>query len=113
MKLEELREYMESRRDAAEREAQELKDSHLVLDRLRSLYRTFNAEDRSNANAIIADWLLSEDESYRFDALVLVDSFSIKEAKSTLVRLAKKLATMTTPGAPYELKKVRRVILEL
>lgn len=113
MKLEDMRGYMESVRRAAESEAELLKDSQLVLDRLRSVYGELDGEDRLRADQVIGEWLLSDDQGYRFDALVLVDSFRIKGTMPALMQLIQKLATVATPGAPYELKTVRRIICRL
>ena len=65
------------------------------------------------ANRVLAEWALSDDENVRFDALALIDDFKIASAAPALQELARRLASDGTPGAPYELKKVRRIISNL
>jgi len=68
-----FREEMETYRRAAKEEANALKDTHLALERLRTLYQKFDAEERTMAEQVLAEWALSEDENVRFDALALID----------------------------------------
>jgi cysteinyl-tRNA synthetase len=110
MKLVEFRLQMESYRREVDEEAMSLKDSYLALDRLHSLYQKFDAEERTMADQVLTEWVLSEDEKTRFDALALIDDFKIASAISALEKLAERLATSSAPGAPYELQKVRRIV---
>ncbi len=110
MKLDEFRCQMESYRHAADEEAASLKDSYLALDRLHSLYRKFDVEERTMADQVLSEWALSEDEKVRFDALALIDDLKIANAIPALRMLASRLASSNAPGAPYELKKVNRVV---
>ncbi|MCX7146238.1 MAG: hypothetical protein NT042_08565 [Sulfuritalea sp.] len=113
MNLDEFRHQMESYRRGADEEANALKDSYLALDRLQSLYRRFDAEERVMADQVLADWALSEDENVRFDALALIDDFKIKTAAPALQNLLTRLASLGTPGAPFELQKVNRILGDL
>ena len=110
MRLAEFRLRMESYRREVDEEAMSLKDSYLALDRLHALYQKFDAEERAMANQVLAEWALSEDEKVRFDALALIDDFKIATAIPALEKLAERLATSGTPGAPYELQKLRRIM---
>ena len=49
-------------------------------------------------------------ENHRFDALYLVDRFTIVAAVPTLRLLAQWLEDQTSPGAPYEWAKVNRIL---
>lgn len=113
MNLDEFRIEMESFRQAVDNEAMALKDSYLALDRLHGLYRKFDFEERAKADQVLAEWLLSEDEGLRFDALALTDDFKIVQTMSALRQLASRLASSTKPGAPFELQKVNRIIEDL
>ncbi|MFT4047979.1 MAG: hypothetical protein QM661_14990 [Solimonas sp.] len=110
MKLNEFRLRMEAYRQDADREAMVMKDSHLALERLHAMYKKFDSEERKMADQVIAEWVLSKDEKLRFDALVLIDDFKISGTVSALRDLAKRLPLSSTPGAPYELRKVNRIL---
>jgi hypothetical protein len=110
MKLEEFRSQMESYRRSADEEAMSLKDSYIALDRLHALYCKFDDNERAMANQVLGEWVLSEDERLRFDALALIDDFKIASANAALGELAKRLASSDAPSAPYELKKVHRIM---
>lgn len=113
MKLDEFRRQMESYRRAADEEAASLKDSYVALDRLHTLYRKFDSEEQKIADQVLAEWALSADEKLRFDALALIDDFKVASAAPALRQLANRLASSDAPGAPYELKKVNRIIEDL
>ena len=113
MKLEEFRQRMESYRRAVEQEAKSLKDSQLVLDRLHTSYRQLDSTERALADQVLAEWALSADEGLRFDALTLIDDFKIAKTAPVLHELESRLTRSRSPGAPYELKKVQRILKSL
>lgn len=113
MNLGKFRDQMESYRRSADEEARSLKDSYHALDRLHALYRSFDEKERDLANQVLGEWVLSEDENLRFDALALIDDFKISEAVTTLRLLVERLAASSAPGAPFELQKVDRIASEL
>jgi hypothetical protein len=65
------------------------------------------------ADEVITDWILSDDPNVRFDALALAREFHISNAIPALEKLAKRLPSTRTPGAPYELEKVNRIMSKL
>jgi len=109
MTIEEVRGEMEGCRESAAKEARVLRDSYLVLDRLRRFYRQLEDHDRAMSDRVVAEWALSPDENLRFDALTLIREFKIQTATPALSELAARLAAADTPGAPYELRKVREL----
>jgi hypothetical protein len=100
-------------RSAADERAAELKDSQSALEELIRLYQRLDDSERALANAVIAEWVASDDEKLRFDALAVIDRYVIGSAAKPLERLAERLGVMKTPGAPYELKKVERLLERL
>jgi hypothetical protein len=110
MTLDECRIVIASYRRAADDEAKSLKDPNVALEKLRLLYRKFDAGDRRMADEVFSEWALSDDEKIRFDALFLIDELKISIALPALHKLATRLAISAEPGAPYELKKVQRII---
>jgi hypothetical protein len=113
MKLDDFREEMMLYRQTADSEARSLKDPYVVLDRLHQLYVKFDGHEREMANNILSEWVLSEDAGLRFDAQALIDDFHIATAIPALQSLATRLSKDTAPGAPYELKKVNRIVERL
>jgi hypothetical protein len=113
MTLDEFRSEMEAYRQAANEEANEFKHPYIALDRLFALYRKFDAEERAMADEVLTDWVLSENENTRFDALALIREFRIITSIPALQQLAKRLASSRTPGAPHRLEKVNRLIADL
>jgi hypothetical protein len=113
MKLAEFRKEMEAYRRFVDEEARLFKDSYLALDRLHAMYQKFDSAERTMAHEVIAEWALSDDEALRFDALALIDDFKIANEIPVLQKLASRLASSSAPGAPYELKKVNRILKDL
>jgi hypothetical protein len=113
MKLDEFRRQMAWYRVAVDEEARSLKDSYVALDRLHRLYQKFDDQEKAMADHVISEWVLSEDENVRFDALALINDFKIATTKTALQKLANHLALSNAPGAPYELAKVHRIIRDL
>ena len=84
-----------------------------VRKRLHALYQRFDIEERTMANQVLAEWILSDDEDLRFDALSLINDFKIVSAIPALRELATRLESTNTPGAPFERMKVQRIIRNL
>jgi hypothetical protein len=104
---------MAAYRQCAEYEAKALRDTSIVIDRLLSFYRRLDEDDRQLANKIISEWVVSEDDAVRFDAVLLISQFWIDDAVPALHALASRLSFSADPGAPYELKKVKHLIDKL
>ena len=113
MNIDTMRNALTKFRSAADERAAELKDSQYALEELIRLYKRLDDSERACANAVIAEWVASDDEKLRFDALALIDQFVIRSAAMPLERLAERLGVLKTPGAPYELKKVERLLKRL
>ena len=113
MNVDAFRQKMESYRASVDAEAKALNDSYLALDRLHTLYESFDDIERKQADEVISEWALSEDEGLRFDALALIDDFGIVDAVPTLRKLIDILKLSNAPSAPYDLKKVNRIIAGL
>jgi cysteinyl-tRNA synthetase len=111
--LDEFRVEMTQYRLAVDAEATSLKDPYVALDRLHSLYRKFDDQERDLADQVLAEWALSQDEKTRFEALALIDDFRITAAVPALHELAARLQSDHAPGAPFELEKVNRLLSDL
>ena len=113
MTLDEFRVEMASYRRSADDDAKSLKDPYVTLEKLRGLYEKFDDGERRMADQVLIEWALSEDEELRFDGLALIDELKIATAVAALYELATRLASSTEVSAPYELKKVHRIIAGL
>jgi hypothetical protein len=113
MTLDETREKMDLFWESADREALELKDSYLALDRLHTLYHGLDSSERELADQVVAEWLLSGEEAKRFDAVALIRDFKIASAVPALQRLADELDRSDDPGARFEREKVDGLLAEL
>jgi hypothetical protein len=113
MNLDEFRQQLESYRRAVDEEAASMKDSCVALDQLHALYRKFDSEEQKMADQVLAEWALSDDEKLRFDALALIDELKVASTVQAFRQLANRLASSDAPAAPYELKKVNRIIEDL
>ena len=99
-------------RDVA-REATSLKDPYYRLERLRFLYRQFDSDERRMADRVLSEWVLSEDEGTRFDALHFIEELKIVTAVPAMNELLSQLASSKHPGAPFEIERVSRIIATL
>jgi hypothetical protein len=113
MTLDGFRLRMRSYRQSADDESKSLKDPHIALERLRALYVKFDAAERDMADRVLGEWALSDEEGVRFDALALIDDLKIGIAMPALKEIALRLMSSTAPSAPYELKKVYRIMERL
>ena len=69
--------------------------------------------DRTLADQVLIEWLGSEDEGARFDALHLVRKFRVKDARDALTRLHDRLGESSAPGAPFERRRIAETLAEL
>jgi|SRR5215218_7581353 len=113
MTLDEFRREMEAYRQDVVRQAIKLRDGHHAIDRMRALYRQFDAAERLMADQVLAEWSLSDDENMRSYGEALIDDFRIVTARKALESLAERLASSGDVGAPYEIEKVNRIIENL
>lgn len=100
-------------RGRIDREARESRDSQAALFELSELYDRLDVEERQQVDELLGDWVVSDDEGLRFDALALIREKRILGALSALDRLLVTLHQSRSPGAPYEADKVRSVITRL
>src|SRR4051794_33012863 len=101
MTLDQLRRAMRTLRDQAAADAKAAKDSNLVWDRLRRFYRQANAVEKSMADRVFAEWLLSGDPELESDAGHLISDFDIGSAAPALRELAQRHAGSAEVGAKY------------
>jgi hypothetical protein len=113
MTLDEFRVEMVSYRRSADNEAKSLKDPYVTLEKLLALYGKFDDVERRMADQVFIEWALSEDEELRFDALALIDELKIDRAIPAHYKLAARLGSSTEPSAPYEVKKIHRIVAGL
>ena len=108
--LDEMRDRLEVARRAAEAEGRVSKEAMLPLERLRDAYSRFTLQEQALGSRVLVEWLDSDDENRRFDALALIDEFTVAAAVPALGRLADRLRTSHAPGAPFEREKIGRIL---
>lgn len=97
-------------RDDLDARAAAAKDSMDAVTRLSERYAALADDERTAVDAELADWLCSNDESLRYDALFLIATHDIRTTEPALRALADRLEVESTPGAPYEWAKVNRLL---
>ncbi len=110
MNQEAIREHLEALRDRVDAEAEATKSSHEAVHTLELWYAQLDAGEKPLADAVIAEWILSADESKRWDALALAHDNKISSTVPALRELEARLERSDTPGAPYEAAKVNRLL---
>lgn len=109
----EFRREMDQYWASVDREALEMKDSYLALDRLHSLYRRLDEADRALADEVLCEWVLSDTEAKRFDAMAMIRAFRVEHAVPALEQLSRRLENSDEPGAPFEQEKIGGLLSEL
>jgi hypothetical protein len=108
--LEVMRNSLETARREAEAEGQESKEAMLPIERLRDAYSRFTPSEQVLGEQVLAEWLDSDDENRRFDALALIDEFRVVAMAPALGRLADRLRESRAPGASFEREKIGRIM---
>jgi len=80
---------------------------------LSEYYLSLPLGKRQTIDAVLADWILSDNESKRFDALYLIYEHQIRSALPALEKLREKLGKSREPGARFEKAKVERIVAAL
>lgn len=93
-----------------DREAEWRKDSHSAVFALQSFYRSLTHEELPAADDVLIEWAQTQNAKKRFDALALIDEFSIVAALPALRRLVEEFEDSAEPSAPYDWSKVNRII---
>jgi hypothetical protein len=113
MTLDEFRTELDSYLQVVIAEGDSLKDPYVALERLSARYKGLDADDRFIADTILGEWVLSNSERIRSLAEILIDDLKVRTAVPALQELAGRLASSGDVSAPYELKIVSRILVEL
>jgi hypothetical protein len=113
VKLEGIRGRMETWWSDFDSDALSRKDSQAVTVELINIYAQMTPEERSVADQVLGEWVRSDQERKRFDALAVIDQFRIRSAAPPLRALEADLRKRLDPTVPFELKKVRRILRAL
>jgi hypothetical protein len=111
--LDEFRSDMNAYRREVDEEARSFKDSSLAIEKLKRFYDQLSPEEKNLADQVLAEWALSDDEATRFNALALIDEFKLTATLQVLYELATRLGSSKEPSAPFELRKLSRIINNL
>lgn len=111
--LDEFRSRLESLWSERDSAAIASKESSRATRELIAAIREMGPDERRLAEQVIAEWLLSNDEGRRFDALAVVWELEIQFAVPALRELEARLGGSGEPGALFERNKVRNIITSL
>lgn len=103
----------EALRERLDIDARASKMSQAVVIGLSRRYRALDESERSEVDGVLAEWVLSEDEGERFDAMAVITDHKIKNAVPALRELGERLEASDAPGAPFEWAKVNRILGKL
>ena len=91
----------------------ESKDSQGAIIQLYELYAELDPAGRAEANEVLLEALREGDEDKRFDALAIIDEISLREAIPDLRALSARLQLDDSPGAPFDVAKIGRILKKL
>ena len=89
------------------------KDGHEVPFELSKEYGRLEASDQRKVDQVLAQWVLSDDPTLRFDALSVIGDHQVVAAAPALHDLSLRLEESNEPSAPYEWAKVNRLLRDL
>jgi hypothetical protein len=108
-----IRELMNAEWVRVDREAQVRKNSQSATLALFDFYRGLSDDMRAAADRVLVEWALSDDPAKQFDALAIIDEFSVTTAIPALKELALRFAESDEASSHYDLAKVRRILERL
>ena len=91
----------------------EAKDSQGAIVELFGLYSKLDPGERKAANKELFEAIRAGDDLERWDALAIANKFKLTDAMPYLDELAARLLLDDSPGAPFELAKVQKIIERL
>lgn len=100
-------------RERLDDDARASKSSHAVVLELSRRYQALDESERPEVDELLAEWVLSEDEGRRFDALAVIADNKVVHAVPALRELAERLEASDAPNAPFEWAKVNRILGKL
>jgi len=77
------------------------------------LYAKLDPDERKVANKDLFEAIREGDETFRYDALAITSEFKLADAMTHLNELSIRLQMDNSPGAPFELEWVQRIIKKL
>lgn len=113
MSSEEFRQAMYKYWDEINKEGKAFKDPYIRLDRLRSLLKKLDADERNLANEVLAEWLLSDNAGRRYDANVLIRELNITTALPALEELIRRLSKSAVPDDHMGADRLRKLATQL
>jgi hypothetical protein len=111
--MKDIRKFWVDRRNSLVEKAEAIKDSQSVSFGLIDTYDGLTDYERAVVNDIIAEWLMSDDNTLRYDAGFLISQRCIKSMKGTVEQAILSAQHRVGPEAEFEVKKLRRILSEL
>ena len=96
-----------------DRRYRQSKDAPGAIIELFERYAELDPAGRAEANEAIFEALREGDEGKRWDALAMINEFTLKEAIPDLRALSARLQVDDSPRAPFEVAKIDRLLKKL
>lgn len=107
-----LTDWIETRRRLSV-ESMASRDSQAVSFGLLSKYDQLKPDERETIFPLLSEWLLSEDECLRYDAVFIISQRKIRELTPGILKALSKWSQKDGPESRYETLKLKRIVDEL
>lgn len=108
-----IREFWENKRYHLVEKAEAMKDSQSVSFGLLGTYDSLANDEKEEVHNVLAEWLLSDDNTLRYDAGFLISQRCIKSMKGAVEQAIIAAQHRIGPEKTFEIKKLRRIFEEL
>lgn len=108
-----VREYWLEKRRTLTEVAEANRDSQSVAFGLLHVYDGMTEDQRRDVNTILADWLVSEDNTLRYDAGFLISQRCIRSLAGAVEKALAVAESRLGVEASYEVKKFQRILDDL
>lgn len=89
------------------------KESARIREYLLNAYDALTPEEAVEVHAVLASWMVSEDEGLRYDATFLISTRLICTLRPSVVAAIEMVSKRRVPGYPLEERFLRRVLQEI
>jgi len=111
--MRDIKKLWEDRRKALVEIAEIMKDSQSVSFGLLALYDSLSDGEKAAVNDLLAEWLISDDNTRRYDVEFLISQRCIKSLKTAVEKAIEIAQNRTDPGAEFDIENLLRILNEL
>jgi hypothetical protein len=107
-----IRKFWEDKRNNLVEKAEFMKDSQSVSFGLLGTYDSLANDEKEEIHNILAEWLISDDNTLRYDAGFLISQRCIKSMKGAVEQAIIAAQHRIGPEGKFEVKKLKRILEE-